>query len=237
MLSNLGRGLAPTAHRPTAPFRHLNFTSALPNDVTFLRNSKATYHNINGQLVEAGINEPRLDHTTSGTPLGLRIEHAATNKCENYNINPTDTSGLSTAGTGTVSVVNDMAELIVAGLDQICTNGNVYKAEATTGSTFIVYISGNTNNINKHSISLYARGEGGSGTTARLALGGAELPIAETGGNYQRYIYEKLTPDKTTRKMTIAINGNETLYFILNQLEEDTECSSVIPVAGNIRGP
>jgi hypothetical protein len=221
------------AKRHTAPFRHLNFTSSLPGEVTFLRNSKATCRNANGKLIEVGLNAPRLDHTEDGAPLGLRIEHGATNKCTNYNINPVDTSGLSTAGTGTINVVDDTAELLAAGLDLICTSGTVYKAEATTGSTFIVYFSGNTNNINKHSMSIYARGEGGSGTTARLALGGAELHIAETGGNYQHYAYENLTPDKTTRKMTIAINGNETLYFILNQLEESTECSSLIPVEGS----
>ena len=233
MLSTLGRGLAPMANKQISPFRTLNFTSTLPNEVTFLRNSKATCRNAMGKLIEAGLNEPCLDHTINGEPLGLRIEHSSTNKCKNYNINPIDTSAFSTTGTGIISVVDDTAELLSAGLDQICTSGKVYKAEATTGSTFAVYISGNTNNVNKHSMSIYARGAGGSGTTARLALGGAELPIAETGEGYQRYVYENLTPDKTTRKFTIAINGNETLYFILNQLEESTECSSLIPVEGD----
>ncbi len=232
MLNNIGRGLAPTAPRTPFPFRFLNFASSLPNEVTFIRNSKATCFNSNGKLIEVGVNESRHDHTPDGAPLGLYIEHEATNKCENYNVNPTDTTGVITAGTGTVSVVDDAAELAATGLDEICTSGKVYKAEATTGSTFVVYFLGNTNNTNKHSMSLYARGEGGSGTCGRLALGGAELAIAETGENYQRFKYEDLTPDGTGRKFTIAVNGNRTLYFILNQLEEATKCSSIIPVEG-----
>lgn len=232
MLNQLGRGFSPAAPRTPFPFRYLNFASSLPAEVTFIRNSKATCFNSSGKIIEVGVNQSRHDHTADGKPLGLYIEHEATNKCENYNVNPTDTTGVITAGTGTVSVVDDVAELATAGLDEICTSGKVYKATATTGSTFVVYFLGNTNNTNKHSVSLYARGEGGSGTCGRLALGGAELPIAESGESYERFKFEDLTPDGTGRKFTIAINGNRTLYFILNQLEEATKCSSVIPIEG-----
>jgi hypothetical protein len=238
MLSTLGRGLAPFTHHPTAPFRYLNFTSSLPSDVTFLRNSKATCRNASGKLTEVDVNEPRLDHKEDGTPLGLRIEHSATNKCENYNINPTGTSGFITSGAGVISVADDTAELLTAGLDQICTSGKVYKAEATTGSLFIVYIPGQVTNINAHSMSLYARGEGDSGKAGRLTLGGPQSHIAETGQLYQLYTHENLTPNNITRRFTIFVHGNKTLYFTLNQLEESTECSSLIPVEGsNITRP
>jgi hypothetical protein len=232
MLNRIGRGLSPTTKRTPFPSRFLNFASTLPAEVTFTRNSKASCRNAEGKLIEVGVNEPRLDHTEDGIPLGLYIEHQAENKCENHNVNPTDTSQTLDNGQGILSIVDDSAELASAGLDEICTSGNVYKAEATSGSTFIVYFLGNTNNTNKHSMSLYARGEGASGTCGRLALGGSELPIAEAGENYQRFKYEDLTPDGTGRKFTIAINGNSTLYFILNQLEEGSECTSVIPVEG-----
>lgn len=234
MLSTLGRGLAPMANYKPVPFRLFNFVSTMPSEVTFLRNSQATYLDVNGKLQLAGVNEPCLDHLEDGTPLGLRIEHGATNKCANHNVNPIDTSEFLTNNLGVLSVVDDNAELTAAGLDEICTSGKVYKAEATSSSTFIVYILGNTNNLNPHSISLYGRGEGSSGPAARLTLGnGIEKPIAEIGDGYKRHKFEDITPSSTGRKFTIAINGNETLYFILNQMEEGDHCSSVIPIYGD----
>ncbi len=164
MLNQLGRGTAPATKKAPLPFRLFNFASSLPAGVTFTRNSKATCRNADGKLIEVNANEPRIDHTSDGIPLGLYIEHAATNKCGNYNINPTDTSGLSTSGTGSLSIVDDTTELAAAGLDEICTNGQVYRAEATSGTAFTVSINGTTGNTNKHSISLYARGTGSGGT-------------------------------------------------------------------------
>lgn len=234
MLTTLGRGLAPMANLKPVPFRLFNFASVMPSGVTFLRNSQSTYLDAQGKLQLAGVNEPCLDHLADGTPLGLRIEHEAINKCKNHNVNPVDTSEFLTNNQGILSVVDDSAELADAGLDDICTSGKVYKAEATSGSTFIVYILGNTNNLNNHSISLYGRGEGSSGPAARLTLGnGIEKPIAEIGEGYKRHKFENITPSSTGRKFTIAINGNETFYFILNQMEESDHCSSIIPIYGD----
>lgn len=146
MLSTLGRGLAPMANYKPVPFRLFNFASTMPSEVTFLRNSQSTYLNANGKLQLADVNETCLDHLEDGTPLGLRIEHGTTNKCANHNVNLIDTSEFLTNNLGVLSVVDDSAELTAAGLGEICTNGKVYKAEATSSSTFIVYILGNTNN-------------------------------------------------------------------------------------------
>lgn len=233
MLTIIGRGLAPMANRPLFPFKQFDLTQTLPTEVTFTRNAAATITNNQGKLVELAANQPRFDHTTSGTPLGLFIEPSATNKNENNNINPIDTTGFATAGTGVVSVVDDTTELANAGLDQICTSGKVFKAEATTASTFVVYVPGSVGNTNAHSLSLYARGEGVGSRTARLSLGGATLNIAPAVGDYVRYKYENIVPDSSTRKLTLSIDGNETLYFILYQLEENEYCTSVIPVNGS----
>lgn len=233
MLKTLGRGLMPVTNRPLFPFKKFILTSSLPSSVTFTRNSAATVTNNLGKLIEVAANEPRFDHLSDGTPLGLFIEPSIENKCENFNVNPTDTTGFTDNGLGTLSVVDDSAELATAGLDSICTNGKVFKAEATSASTYIVYIPGTPGNTNIHSISLYARGEGSGSRTARISLGGTLLPIAPAGDNYQRYMHENQTPDSTGRKFTISVDGNETLYFILYQLEESEYCTSVIPVAGS----
>lgn len=232
MLNQLGRGTAPATKKPQLPFRLFNFSTSLPTDITFIRTSKATCRNADGKLIEVGINEQRLDHTSDGIPLGLYIEHAATNKCENYNVNPTDTSGLSTLGTGNLSVVDDAEELAAAGLDQICTNGKVYRAEATGGAIFTVAIDGTTSNTNKHSMSINARGIGIGGSCGSIHLGSTVYDIADAGENFKQYKYENITPVDINQKFTLNINGNSTIYFILNQLEENDKCTSIIPIEG-----
>lgn len=233
MLTTLGRGFMPITNRPLHPFKTFDLTNVLSPLITFSRNSAATVTNNQGKLIEVAANQPRFDHLEDGTPLGLFIEPSIENKCENYNVNPTDTTGFTTSGTGTLSVVDDTTELANAGLDSICTSGKVFKAEATSASTYIVYVPGTPGNLNPHSISLYARGEGSGSRTARISLGGTLHPIAPAGDDYQRYMLENQTPDSTTRKLTISVDGNETLYFILYQLEESEYCTSVIPVAGS----
>ena len=233
MLMRLGRGLTLAENRPLFPFKSFNFTNSLPAGVTFTRASAATVTNANGKLIEIPAHQPRFDHTAGGTPLGLFIEPEATNKCENYNTNPTDTSGFTDNSAGTLTVVSDAAELAAAGLDQICTSGMVFKATATSSSTYIVYIPGTVGNLNPHSLSIYARGEGAGNRTARMSLGGTTLDIAPAGDGYKRYKHENLTPNSTGRKLTLSVDGNETLYFILYQLEENPYCTSVIPTTGN----
>jgi len=232
MLKTLGHGLSPMASRPLSPFKKLHLTSTLPSEITFTRNSAATHRDAQGKLVSVLANEPRFDHTANGTPLGLFIEPSSTNRCENNNINPTDTTGFTTNNKGTISVVDDSAELSAAGLDAICTSGKVFKAEANSSSTFIVYIPGTAGTINPCSYSFHARGEGSGSRTARLSLGGTLHPIAPAGDGYTQYKFENETPDGTGRKITISVDGNETLYFILYQLEESSYCTSLIPVNG-----
>lgn len=59
----------------------LDFTSgSLPGGVTFTRAANtATRINASGLIETINADQPRFDHTTSGTPLGLLVENAATN--------------------------------------------------------------------------------------------------------------------------------------------------------------
>ncbi len=233
MLKTIGRGLAPAALCPLPPAKKLTLIQKLPDFVSFNRNTDATIRNSHGKLIEVAPNQPRFDHTRDGIPLGLFIEPEATNKCENFNLNPTNTDGFNSAGSGTIEVVDDSDALAAAGLDEICTSGKVFKAQATSSSTFVVYVPGTVDNLNPHSVSIYARGEGVGSRTARLSIGGSMLNIAPAGEGYERYTYENLTPNHTGRKLTLSIDGNEAVYFILYQLEEGPYATSVIPVKGN----
>ncbi len=234
MLTTLGRGLHSAAHKTTPQIipGFFKLTKELPINTLFSRNSTATTLNKDGALIQVGINQPRFAHDENGTALGLKIEPAATNLCVGNNVNPTDMTGFNTSGTGILSLVDDSTELAAAKLHLICTSGQVFKAQATSDSAFTVSIPGAASSGSPKSISLYARGEGITNQTASISLGGATLSIAPAGEPYKRYCHENLTPASNAQTFTITVEGNETLYFILYQMDNIGHCTSVIPVNG-----
>lgn len=230
MLSTVGRGLSPVASLPAS--KCFLLTSALPREIAFTRASAATCIDRNGKLVSRAAHQPRFDHAPGGNALGLMIEGAITNKSTNYNANPTSTTGFTTSGdaNGVLSVVDDSAALAAAGLDLICTSGKVYKADNSAGSgSFTVTFPGTVGNTNKHSASLYVRSDG-TGQVCRLFLGADYLVI--NNGPWTRYALENQTPDGNTRKITLLVDAHETVYFVLNQLEESAFATSVIVTQG-----
>lgn len=235
MLMSIGRGLSPAISKPyITSSRRLTLTTALPSEVTFERVSPATCMNINGKLIEVATNEPRFDHDKNGNHLGLMIEPALTNKCTNHNVNPTNTSGIITAGdvNGVLSLIDDSVELTNAGLDLLCTNGNVYKADNTLGtSNFTLYIEGNAGNINPHTLSMYVRAPSSMGRACRLYSGTDTLDI---DGNplWERHALENTAPSPASRKLTIIVDPGKEIYFILNQLEEYSSVTSPILTHG-----
>lgn len=229
-ITNTASGPTDVKATPDSLFKVFDFSNlSLDEDIQYVRNDTvATYRDLSGKLQTATANTPRFDHDNEGNFLGLLCEVNLQNKIEMENANPVVTTGITTSGSGTVTIVDDSAELAAAGLDDVCTSGMVFKAEATTSSTFAVYLPGAVGNTNSHSMSFYARGEGTGTRTAIINLGGDSLNVAPASGGYIRYTHENLTPDGTTRKFTIAVDGNDTLYFILPQLEEYPACTSVI---------
>jgi hypothetical protein len=228
MLMSIGRGLSPAA----VPCGSKTFflTTSLPPEITFTRASAAQYINAAGKLAQAAVNAPRFGHDAQGRKLGLLIEPAIVNKVTCFNANPTNTTGFTTSGTGSLSVVNDAAELANAGLDLICTTGNVFKAEATTSGAFTLTVPGTTGNTNKHSASVYARGTGGA-TAATLAINASPVNIP-SGGGYVRRKVDNITPSSSSQKINIVVQGNSTLYFILPQLEEFTVTTTPVITVG-----
>ncbi len=232
MLITLGRGLAPMGR--VASSKRFYLTSSLPREITFTRASAATYTNHNGKLVSAGTNEARFDHIAAGKKIGLLIEGAVTNKNTNYNANPTATTGFSTSGdaNGVLSVVSDTAALAAAGLELLCTTGNVFKADNTAGSTaFVISFPGTVANTNKHSASVYIRSPH-SGTVCTLALNLSPMNV-EGNASYIRHRLENQTPDSSSRRTTLSVPAGKTVYFILNQLEELIFSTSVIVTTGS----
>jgi len=156
----------------------------------------------------------------------LSVANAGTNKCECVKANPTDTTGITKTGdvASVLSVVDDSAELALAGLDEVC-NGNVYKLDNTSGVAFAAAdISGVTGNANAHFVSAYVRaatGTGGIKTNTSAEL----LAISDSG--YARYELAIPVPG-TTAITRIYADASSVVYFILPQLEENTIATPVI---------
>lgn len=180
------------------------------------------------------------------TDRGLLIEGARTNKCTNYNaapqalVTPTTAAAFNAAVSGLAAsagdanalfgVVDDTAELLAAGLQNICTNGRVFKIDnSACAATSSVSVLGATGNTNAHYYSTYGRATAGTGTVGRSASGSGAASIS--GASYTR-VGASLTPAGAAETLRIQAVAGAIVYFILNQLEEGAFVSSPIPVAG-----
>ncbi len=198
---------------------------------TFERNSEATYQAPRGAfLLAAGDDESRHEYTPQDEPLGVLMEPATTNKCENWNANPDPAlTGLAKGGdaSATLTRVQDIVGLEAAGLQNICTSGYVVRLNNTAGSSNAwVSISGGAQNTNTHQGSVYWKGTG----NAFLAMI-TPNPSQALTANYQRFV-QSLTPPGAGAILQIAAQPGADVYFILNQLEEEIVPSSVIVTRG-----
>lgn len=211
-------------------------TQTLPGELTYTRNDNtATMRNASGKLIAVAANTPRFDHDENGTALGLRFEPPSTNKCENTNVNPTTTQGLTIGGdsTATISVADAPAGLLMAaGLDELCTNGKVFLLDNSAGATgAYVDINGETGNTNPHSISIYAATMN-AGFNGNVALVGGSKNVAINQSNLTLLKIENEMPNHSSRKIRINASPGKGVYFILNQLEEMPFCTSTIRTQG-----
>ncbi len=198
---------------------------------TVERNSQGTYRAPRGTfLLAAGDDESRHEYTRDDEPLGVLMEPASTNKCENYNANPDPAlTGLAKGGdaSATLTRVQDIVGLEAAGLQNICTSGYVVRLNNTAGSSNAwVSISGGAQNTNTHQGSVYWKGTG----NAFLAMI-TPNPSQALTANYQRFV-QSLTPPGAGAILQIAAQPGADVYFILNQLEEKIVPSSVIVTRG-----
>jgi hypothetical protein len=177
-----------------------------------------------------GVLLPFATNVPAITDLGLPSWDARTNKSANFNANPTDLTGVSLVDTGSgasVAVVDDTTEIAAAGLGAICTSGKVYRVIAGTAIAF-ANITGGSLNANPHVLSAYIRGGAGD---LRYSGGGTLVYTFTASGAYRRVISTSTAPD-ATRTMMVGANAGQTVYFILNQMEEGGCVTPPIVVAG-----
>lgn len=170
------------------------------------------------------------------TDMGAPVWGARMNKCVNWNANPTDVSGITKSGdaSSVLSIVDDTAALGSCGLSTICTSGKVYKLDNSAGATdAIARIAGNSGNTNAHVMSIYLRTIGGmSPPYVRFSTIGEAATFPAISPSYARVVTPSFTPGAATGGVQVCVKPGQAVYFILNQLEEGTFPTPVIPVAG-----
>lgn len=150
------------------------------------------------------------------------------NYCTNFNANPTNTTNVVVAGTGSsVAIVSDAAALAAAGLDGICTSGMVYQVTAG-GGVAATFVPGGLNPVAGANVIGSAYVRGGTGSVGRNGSGSSDT-VFTASGVYQRISSAGFNLGVGMR-ITIDIGG--VVYIILNQLEIGAVATSPIVVAG-----
>lgn len=158
------------------------------------------------------------------------LRPSLTNKVTCRKHNPTDTTNITKSGdaASTLTVVDDSAELASAGLDQICTNGNVYKLDNSAGvAVAYAEISGATGNTNTHSVGVYARTDIGGGV-GLLGVGFSDF----SNTSYAYVKHENLTPLGVGAYHRVRADVGATVYFILPGLYE-ASAAPLYPIPGD----
>ncbi len=215
----------------------ISFFASLTGDVNspvgqiagnFQRNSNATYRAALGfYLQSAGDDVSRHEYSQDGEALGLLMEPATTNVCQNYNADPDEAlTGITASGPGSVSR-EYMANLLAqSGLDRLCKSGYVIKADGTLGQTDVL-VSGFAPNVNgTHGLKAYVYCPQGGGFIAISGGGGTAIPFSENEK------FELVSGVNTLSGLGgtffLRVEPGSIAYFVLNHLEEADVPSSVI---------
>lgn len=171
--------------------------------------------------------------------LGAREENY--NKCSNYNANPDEAlTGMTIDGIPfgtTFQRVQDVAKLAAVGADLYCLEGNVFFLDNRLGTSWgVCVISGEMGNLNPHSLGVLARKTAGGGNPFISNSTWAWPLTYVTTEDYVQYSIENESPASTADKISIACSPGQGVYFILNQLVENTVLGPVAITAGAPNG-
>ncbi len=200
---------------------------------TFDRNSEATYLAPRGAfLLTAGDDVSRHEYTRDDEPLGVLMEPASTNKCENYNANPDEalTNVNITGGPGILTREKADAPLAAVGLSKVCHSGFVFCLDTRGVAITDASVQGDAGNLNLHQYSAFIYCPQGSGLIA-IEASGASTSFGQNTG------FEKIQgegiPSTTARRFMVRADADSLVYFILNKLEELSTPSSDIVTEGS----
>lgn len=226
-------GIGRSSQSPLWYFDFRTCDTAIDPRIALSRASASTRTDSTGALVPVASGSPVLFFDpVSLANKGLRVLEQRTNKCTNYNAAPD--AGLSNViktgdAAATLTRELDTTALAAAKLSSIVTSGYVFKLDNSLGTTpAFATINGTVGNTNKHSASCYIRG--GTGYIGQPnGVGGANFSASSA---YVRRQVDDWTPAFTTTALLLRADAGQTLWFVLNQLEEGTFSTATIIVAG-----
>jgi hypothetical protein len=182
-------------------------------------------------ITQIGDNIPVADNTSSftvqslQTAEGLYSSLALTNKVTAVKANPASgvTTNITKAGdaASTLGTVQDVAALVTAGLDVICSTGEVYDFDNTAGIAAALYtVEGVSGNTNTHAGEIYARVVSGSVTAT---LGWSATGLGEFG-SFTAATYSLVsgtaTPTSAGDKLLVVVPAGGRVFAILPGLYE-----------------
>ncbi len=162
----------------------------------------------------------------AGSAEGLLAEPQRVNKCYNT-INPQATTGWSAAGAAVLSVLADTAQLLTDGLQDWGPNVlSVVGAGQAYGGAL-------TANTNAHALTVAIRGVAG-GESVDLCLRDSSSGVLQvvqviTCTTSYQVVQVTATPDANDQQWCLDVDGGDTVYAVMMQLEEGAYPSSPIP--------
>lgn len=177
-------------------------------------------------LYTFAIDEPAfvIDPAT-GQSLGYRALEGATNKCQNFNLNPDASLTNISASAGTLERVDDSANLPLS--SQF--DGNAFHLNNATGGSVTITVTGQCGNTNAHSIGVLCRF---TGTAPTVQLTGGD-GAAACNNDYDETKSEGIPPSATTDQWQLVVPDGTEVWFVANQLEEGAFISSWIETEGS----
>ena len=176
---------------------------------------------------------------------GALLEGLRNNLCTNYNLNPTDLTGVSVSG-GKLELMDDSSVLFAdANLNprsgavpyptlRGISNGKAFLFENTTRHTQTVTISGRAT-AGRHSAFIYART---THPATQFALGPRSAVELQTASYYTNLgeVYRRFQLENVQaldgEQLQLIVPPRAVVRFIGNQLESGTFCSSLIETRG-----
>ena len=193
----------------------------------------AIYSRGNGGSVNAsGIYTPGLGALLSPQPELVHVP-GSTNKCTNFNLNPTDLTNVTKSGdvASVMTLIDDSVDLFTD-VPKLAAkaNGDVIRLNNSAGvAASNIDFGGSADNTNNHSAVAYIKADG----SFRLRTTGSDIGtlINGTGGVYIE-VSELFTSVTGVALLRVQANPGVTLTVIANQMNEGGQ-TPIIEVAGS----
>lgn len=173
------------------------------------------------------------NHSVLGNSFaGDLVEPEITNKCENFNVSPTDLTNVSLDGADLIGSIVSVSALPNSEIFSVTgDNGQIYRVE-NTGATAqaVSFSNAAVGNTSQHSIQIIAYSEQGGST---VGLTDAQIgSVAISTDELTQLKSEAITPLSANDLFKVLVGSGDTVYFKYNQLEEFASCTSLIEVQG-----